>query len=40
VIEEIKRMPVTTDEKIQLLRAWGEENGVEITDEHIEKLFT
>jgi len=40
VIEEIKGMPITTDEKIQMLRAWGKENGVEITDEHIQKLLS
>jgi hypothetical protein len=39
VIKEIKRMPITSDEKIRLLRAWGKENGVEIRDEHIQKLF-
>jgi hypothetical protein len=39
VIKEIRRMPVTSDEKIRLLRAWGKENGVEITEEHIRKLL-
>jgi hypothetical protein len=40
VIEEIKSMPIPTDQKIQLLQAWGKENGVEITDEHIQKLLS
>jgi hypothetical protein len=40
VIEEIKSMPISVDEKIELLKAWGEQNGVQITDEHIQKLLS
>lgn len=40
VIEEIKRMPIPSDQKLQVLRAWGKEHGVEINDEHIQKLLS